>query len=249
MLNTSKYISTNSIIESLARDADYDNVSIGDLLEWIWEVISYMNIPMYYTEATTTIEIDNYRGRLPFNFYKETQIRDTYSEVPYIKTTNIFYHIPDKDSINDVQAHINVDGGTEELSTSNLSSNKRIIQREFNIRDGWIYVEFETGDLEMAYKAYPLDESGFPLIPEDAKFMRAIKTFLIKNLDYKAWRKGIIPKDIYQDSEQNYYYAVAAAQSHSNMPDLATLETIRRFSSLMVSDPNQYAKSFKHLNK
>jgi hypothetical protein len=129
MLNTSKYISTNSIIESLARDADYDNVSIGDLLEWIWEVISYMNIPMYYTEATTTIEIDNYRGRLPFNFYKETQIRDTYSEVPYIKTTNIFYHIPDKDSITDVQAHINVDGGTEELSTSNLSSNKRSEER------------------------------------------------------------------------------------------------------------------------
>lgn len=248
MLNTARYISSFRVLDSVASYSDHDTYNLGDVLNWVWDVISYLNIPMVYLDTSVEIDIENYRGALPQNFHKEIQVRELYSKKPLIKATNLFFNSPNKEDVLEVVPHINLEGDTGFITTDAQSAHNFYTEYSYNIKDGWLYTEFQTGTVEMMYKAFPVDEQGFPLIPEDAKLIRAIKAYIIKTLDYKAWRKGLLSREIYADSEQEYYFAAASAQSHANMPDLAMMENIRRFSSLLVSDPNQYSKSFKFLN-
>lgn len=204
---------------------------------------------MYYIDEFVYIDIEDYRGQLPNNLQQVVQVRDYTSKTPLMESKYLFFQSPNKTDLEQTQAIINEEGGSVEYSTSQQSSSTRLDQFSYKISDGWIYCERKDTKLELAYKAYPIDEDGFPMIPEDAKFIRALKTFLIFKLDYLAWRKGIISEAIFRASEQDYYYAAGAAQSKANMPNLEMMESIRRFSSLLVSDPNQYLKSFKYLNR
>lgn len=249
MLDNNNYVSTKRILEAVARDAAYDNVSVGDALEWLWEVIEYLNIPMYYRDEFVYIDVEDYRGKLPINFQRLIQVRDYVNKTPLMVSKYLYFQSPNKNSLEQVQAIVNEEGGSVEYSTSQQSSSTRMDQYTYQIRDGWIYTERATTKLELAYKAYPIDEEGYPMVPEDAKFIRALKTFLIWKLDYLAWRRQIISEVVYRDSESNYYYAAAAAQSKANMPDLEMMESMRRQSSLLVSDPNQFLKSFKYINR
>lgn len=248
MLKTDNYISSLAIFEAIARDADYDNISYGDAVEWIWEVIELLGIPMYYMDDLCEIDITDYKGILPSDMHSIIQVRDFYSKVPLSQTTNLFYR-SDTETPSQMQAIMLVDGGYEPLDTTELSSRARQLQYSYKVQDKVIYTEYQTAKLELAYSKFPIDKNGFPMIPDDAKFMRAVKAFIIMKLDYKQWRKQLISEAIYRDSEQNYYYAAASAQSKANTPDVATMETIRRFSSLLVSDNTQFNKSFKFFGK
>lgn len=249
MLDNSKYVSTMRILEGVARDAAYDNVSIGDALEWLWEVIEYLNIPLYYVDDIVYIDVEDYRGRMPENFQKLVQVRDYVTKTPLLESKYLFFKSPNKTPLDQIQAIVNVEGGSVEYSTSQQSASTRYDQYTYKIEEGWIYTEYSTTKIEMAYKAFPIDENGFPKVPEDAKFLRALKAFIIMKLDYLGWRKGLISEAIYRNSEQDYYYAAASAQSKANMPNLEMMEAMRRQSSLLVSDPTQYLKSFKYINR
>lgn len=249
MLNTGNYVSSRTVLDGVASYTDIVNLNPGDVYSWIWDIINALNIPLVYIPLSTEIDIQNYRGLLPQNYHKDIQIREYYSKTPLTKSTNLFFLSPNKDEILQIAPHINLEGDTGFITTDNFSSQSLKKEYSYLIRDGWVYVEFQEGKVEMMYQAFPIDKHGFPMIPEDVKLIRAVRSFIIKNADYKAWRKGLISEAIYRDSEQESYYATAAAQSHANMPDLATMENIRRFSSLLVSDPEQFSKSFKFLNK
>lgn len=247
MIKNSKYISTITILEAIARESDYDNVNLGDVVEWLWEVIEHLSIPMYYIDTTSSIDVLDYRGILPSKIESIDQVRDYYSKIPLLPTSNIFYKSPNKTSTAMPVAILNVDGGTETLDSLSLTSRVTNEQYQYKVENGYIYTEFPECKLEIAYKTYPIDAEGFPMIPEDIYFIKAVRSFIIMKLDKKQWRKGLLPENIYRDSEQDYYFCAAQAKGHAALPDLDMLEKIRRFSALLVSDTNGFNKSFNNL--
>lgn len=247
MLNNSKYISTFSIIERVIRDSGYDDISFSDVVEWLWEVLGYLEIPLTLIDDNCYVDVTDYKGILPSNLESIQQVRDYYSQIPLIKVSDIFYKSPNKTKIDNNNAYLNGEGETINLDTNNVSASSRYGQYTYKIEDGMIYTEYQKVRVEIAYKRFPVDDKGFPIVPQDAKLIRALKNYIIMMMDKRAWRKQLIPQSVYAESSQDYYVAAAAVQSYSMMPDLAEMEKIRRFSSLLVSDTNNYDKSFKYL--
>ena len=242
-----KHVSVLSIVERITRDTEYTDVSVPSMIEWVWEILELLNIPVTFLDLTCEVDIVNYRGSLPVTLRKLTSAREFYSQMPMIEGTDLFFRSPNSKTGVASSAHINETGGPTTPTTDQMSSVNDTAQYKYKIENGYIIPEFFDGKIEIAYQAYPLDEFGYPMIPEDIKVINAVKFYIIERLDYKLFRSGKIADKVYNDSKVESQWAISSAISESNMPSLEEMEIIRRFSSLLVSDTSQFDKGFANL--
>lgn len=123
-------------------------------------------------------------------------------------------------------------------------------QYEYKINNGFIHTNFEDGKgfIELVYTGYVKDVHGFPMIPDDPKFVEAVRWSLIQNLDYKKWRTGQISDKVFQYSEQQRDWYVAAARSKASIPSLDKMEAIKNMFLRSIPKVNEHNSYFKYSN-
>lgn len=121
-------------------------------------------------------------------------------------------------------------------------------QYQYKIDNGYIYTNFETGFLELSYKGFVTDDHGFPMIPDDPKWIEAVRWSIIEFLDYKKWRVAEITDKVYQKSEQEKLFYIAAARSKADIPSLGKMESIKNMFLRSIIHVNEYSNYFKNSN-
>lgn len=119
----------------------------------------------------------------------------------------------------------------------------------YKVDNGWIISSIKDDYIDIVYEAFPIDEYGLPLLPDDQSFLNALKYFIIERLDYRSWRKGKIADKVYQKSEQERVFYIAQASTKSKVPMTEDeYEVLKNISSRLVKHPNQHEQGFKTLN-
>lgn len=121
-------------------------------------------------------------------------------------------------------------------------------QYEYKINDSYIYTNFETGYIEMAYTGFVIDEHGFPMIPDDQRFIEAIKWSLIEYIDYKKWRIGEITDKVYNHSQQQRDWYIASAKNKANIPSVGEMEKLKNMFLRSITKVDAYSNYFKYSN-
>ena len=121
-------------------------------------------------------------------------------------------------------------------------------QKEFKIDNGYIYTNFETGFVELVYTAWVTDDHGFPMVPDDQRYIEAIKWTLIEHIDFKKLRLGEINERIYNISlrEKNWY--IASAKSKARIPSVAKMESMKEAFLRSITKTTAYDNYFKTMN-
>ncbi|HSH25177.1 MAG TPA: hypothetical protein VLA13_06530, partial [Massilibacterium sp.] len=111
---------------------------------------------------------------------------------------------------------------------------------QFKFDNGYIYTNFEEGFIELSYKAFVTDDHGFPMIPDDQRFIEAIKWSIIEQLDYKKWRVAEIPDKVYRHSEQQRDWYIASARSKADIPSVHKMEALKNMFLRSITKVNAY---------
>ena len=118
----------------------------------------------------------------------------------------------------------------------------------YKLNNDYIFTNFKYGFIEMSYKAYPVDEMGMPMVPDNIKFIKAVEWYLISRIDYKRWRTTRNPSDekmwLYSDKE--YLWYAQSARSAAHMPSLAMMESIKRMMLRSIPKINEFRAGFKN---
>ena len=88
----------------------------------------------------------------------------------------------------------------------------------------------KTGKACMAYRAFPIDEDGFPLIPDEERIKEAVYATLLRNVDYIKWREdpeSAAKLRLFEHSEREYCFFMASADSRIKTPDAGEMENIK----------------------
>ena len=86
------------------------------------------------------------------------------------------------------------------------------------------------------------------MIPDDPKFKEAIKWSLIKFLDYKKWRVGEITDKVFQYSDQQRDWYIAAARSKASIPSIDMMESIKNMYLRSITKVDSHDRYFKYSN-
>jgi hypothetical protein len=114
---------------------------------------------------------------------------------------------------------------------------------------GYIKTALKDGYLMVSYQAVPVDNEGYPMIPDDESFEEAIYWYINMKLTYPEWKMGRIRDAVYYDTRNSWNFYRKQAYGHSMMPNVDQLEAIKNAWLRLVPEINEHGNAFTTLNE
>jgi len=257
-----KFISSKDIINQVYRDTgSSEDLPIADMLSWIYEGLEIMNQPIQYIkkvtghEANPNLNITNYKAPLPCDFHKLVQIAVNGMPARYSNST--FHHLLDgtccglQNSVDTADTFIDNFGNSFSPQASTLFSTSNIYDVvTFDINNDYLTLSIREGEVCIAYLAYPTDDEGWPMLPDDMSYRVAITKYLMMKLAYINWIKDATnngKRAIFEHSEREWAWYVAQSTSKSKIPSLEEMESLKNQHLRLIDKINQHDTFFKTL--
>ena len=250
----------------------------SDSIEWCVSAIELIGAPTSLTPKAAKVTIDNYRGMLPCDLDTITQVAGSFGgcavfamttsthsfhpvdicDDPGLTTiieefntsstsTTITAPIGEDISGNPVYTFQNGNMSMPETTSDNVSTS-RGDNSTYNTSDNYIFTNFSNGCVFIAYKALPVDEEGFPTIPDNRRFKEAVKAYIRYKIDYILWRSKELDKDMFEYSEREWLFYVASAGNAALTPSLDGMQGILN-SMKLIPQKFSHNNFFRTLNK
>jgi hypothetical protein len=237
------YISVKEIVEGLYRDyGSQEELDLWDLIEWCGEALDLIGAHTQYVNIVEDWQVCDYRYALPCNLISINQI--SYKGFPLKYAAGIF---GPADSTNDTKYFLDGEEVTEEnypLSETETST----VDYRYYINDAFLVSSFEEGCLTVSYTGTKVDEDGFPMIPDEVTYKKALKSYCQMMLDRKEWRRQRLSEAVYRDSQRDWEWYVRTARGKAQMPNIDKMESIKNQWVKLKPNQNSHSRFFSDLN-
>lgn len=221
-----KYISIKQVLDDLLDHPLLQDLSLERAINYAVHFIQIIGAPNEFEEKTALVDIKDWRGCMPCDYYDIIQVR-TYGEGDNSKvfrySTDSFHYSPNKDS------------DTKELT--------------YKLQNNIIYTSLKEGTIEVAYHAIKVDNEGYPMIPENSSFIQALELYIKKKVFTILFDQGKINNAVLQNTQQEYAWYVGQAQRDLNMPTIDQMESISNMWTQLLQRANEHSKGMKSLGK
>jgi hypothetical protein len=220
-----KYVSLATIIEKIHRNTKgIHRIDFYDAVEWAGEAIELIGSVFTLKDDHACIKIEDYKGKLPCNLFLLMGTREYQYKYPMRYSTDTFHHA---------------------LVCQEINSNCAGADITYSINDDYMFTSFQEGTVEISYKAIPTDDQGYPLIPDDIKFVQAVTHYILERLDYIGLRTGAVQQYIYEKTSLERDWYIAAAQNRRNLLSIDSMESLKNNWLRLVPKINQHSDHFK----
>jgi hypothetical protein len=233
MLGNGKYVSIEPVIAKVYRDMGMsEDINLMDAIEWAGEAMEFIGATIFLNEKVKSFEIKNYKTKLPVDLHYINTVagaevtlvdidcqKDPTNYVPMRYTTDSFHHWRCTNS-------------KDHLCKSDLT---------YGINDDYLFPNFEEGRVLISYMAMPVDDRGYPKIPDDVKFKEAVASHIKWRIGFIKWMAGKIPGGVYQKLEQDRDWYIGAAQTRDKMPSIDMMESIKNNWLRLIPKIDQHA--------
>lgn len=233
-------VSIGKIIYDLQRHPLMTGILKSDVVRHVTTVINRIGAPSLYEDAITNLTITNFRAQLPPEFVSRTSVRRILDD-------------GDEDSqiVKVVLTHNTDDAATTygDLNDEGKANVDMIFTHK--IVGEYIYVDFETGTVELIYKGYKLDGAGFPYLEGGSKIadtaLQSAIEWYIKQQHYEGlWAVGKLPDKVYNHAMQQYHWYIGQATNAVLMPDPIEAEAIGNAIVRLIPNSDSLETSFKY---
>lgn len=215
------YISIREILDNLLDHPMLQELSLERAVNYAVQFIRIVGMPNMFVDKTATVEIKDYRGCLPCDFYEMVQVRTADKEHhhrTFRYTTDSFH-----------------------MSKDNHPSP----ELTYKIQGTVIITSMREGSIEIAYRAMSVDNDGYPLIPDDGAFARALELYIKKIYFTILFDLGKINANILQNAQQEYAWAVGQAQTSLVKLSVDQMQALSNSLNTLVQRTQEHSKGFK----
>jgi hypothetical protein len=236
-MNNGKFIGIDRIIENVYRDYGFDNLDWIHCVEWVGECLDLIGAPRTYIEkindgneklghSSPTVIAEN-RGKIPCDLYKVVSAfrclnGNLYPMRVSTDTTHVGYHCTDS---------------TDFTEDSDIT---------YKLNNGFIFTSFDEGEVVFVYQANPVDDDGYPMVPDNIKFIKACQSYIAQKVLMKKQIQGkSINPNVIMAIDQDTAWYTAAADSSARMPTVDDMESWKNNFIRLIPDVNSHRKAFR----
>lgn len=229
-----QYISLKTIVDKALRHPLMTGISFEAIIDYCVDFMRIVKCPNIFQEKYTTFEIKDYRSTedLPEDFYEVIQVKSSNVHMRY--STDSFHVALPYDS-------------KGALPEDYVENSNREGDFTYKIQGNKIYTSFRDGTIEMSYMAMPIDEEGYPMIPDNSKFTRALEAYIKKQWFTILFDLGKLQPQILQNTQQEYAWAVGACESEFKHLTLDKAESFYNMWRSSLMGIKQYSVGFNSL--
>lgn len=229
------YTSIKVVTDRLLRHPMMAGISFEAIIDYTVDFLRIVQCQGFFEEKCTTINIENYKGFLPEDFYEVNQLRLvalTHRIPKYVENFRI------DDNGNKVPTGTYTQEGYEDFEcyrnksfryssdSFHMSDIKNNFDLTYKIQGGYIFTSIKEGAVELSYQAIVLDEEGYPVIPDNSKFLRALESYIKKQWFTILFDMGKLQQAVLQNTQQEYAWAVGACESEFQKLSLDKAESL-----------------------
>lgn len=214
------YINIREILSRIMRHPLLTDLNLEAAIQYTLDFIACMGLPKTYIDKYEVIDIKEYRGKLPCDCVLINQVRECSTGTCLISMSDSF-------------------NGTRHEDKSIKS---------FKTQGCMIYTSFKEGQVEISYKAIPIDKDGFPLLPDNAVFLKTLELYIKKEWFTILFDLGKISPAVLQNTQQEYAFKAGQCNNEFMIPSVSEMEGITNILNQLVPRVNEFNKGFRHLS-
>ena len=227
------YTTVERLVEMIFREYKFiTKINYSDVIEWVGNMYGIINYPgMYRIKITGTdpwtpnIAISQYRGELPSDYVKvlKAGVRNYDTKEIYRESTGTY---------------------TTFLHDRNEGPEYTLSSKVYSIKGGYIFLEEESATIELAYTAFPIDERGYPLIPDNEQFLQYAVNFIAEKITFNLFAAGKISGEVYDIVNRKRLWSVGAAHTSLINPSPEKMEAWTRSRLKLMPRVNSHEMGF-----
>lgn len=219
LTNMENYISIKIILDRVMRHPLLQDLPFETAVDYTVDFLRIIGVPKIFEDRETTLTVEEYRSAVPCDVLTVTQVRDHCSDTALRATTDTFYQSDQTPAPHEFT---------------------------FKIQGNILYTNKRNGPVNIAYRAIAVDDEGYPLIPDDASFIRALEQYIKKQWFTILFDMGKIQPAVLQNAQQEYAFYVGQAQNKMVMPTLSEMESITNMWVSLLHKTNEFKTGFKN---
>lgn len=196
------------------------DLTLETAVDYCIDFMRLVGVPDMFTEKVAVLDINNYRAALPEDFYQVNQIRTT--EGNYFRYAGDTFH------------------------THKCFDNTVNADLTYKIQGGVIITSIEKGCIEISYQAIAVDEEGYPMIPDNSSFTRAIQAYIKKEWFTILFDEAKISQQAFQQAQQDYAWAVGDCRSEFNRLTIDKAESLFNSWRTLIIRDTEHRRGFKN---
>ena len=216
------YVSINVIVDRIKRNDLLKDLPFETIVDYAIEFIKLMGVPASFIEKTALVEVNDYRGELPCDLYSLIQVRTTRGD--YFRGSTDSFHMSE---------------------AKNKEGDKaRNTGFTYKVQGSCIITSIPKCTIEVAYRAFPMDENGLPLIPDNGSYPRALQEYIIVECYTTLCDQGKIDMRNLQNHQQRYAWYAGQAQTDLVRPTIDQMVSITNMWNKLLPSKKDYDNGF-----
>lgn len=199
-------------MDRLTRHPLLEDIPFETVVDYAVDFIRIVGTPPSFFEKTYKINIVDYKGELPCDFYEMIQVRRI-----------------DKDHRMGAFRY-----STDSFHMSNTKPKYGGLT--YKIQGNCIITSIPEGEIEIAYMAMAIDKDGYPLIPDNSSYSRALELYIKLQWFTVLFDTGKITAQVLTNTQQQYAWAVGQAQTDLIRPTVDQMEAISNMWNKLLPD-------------
>ena len=261
MVKEIQYTSIHRVFENLFDHPMLQNITLEQAVKYALKFISKHGYSKLYEDRIADVDIYEFRGMLPCDLISITQVKDLRSGICLRAMTDSFPagmqpdrperpprpHGPQLPQFpqEGPKPPLPKGPGIDGLYIPPL--HPHFEEPSFKTQGQVIYTSFSEGKIQIAYRAIPVDEDGFPLLIDNDTYLDALESFIKMKVFEVKFDQQKIPAGVFQNAQQQYYAAARLLQSEFTLPSPSEAEALARLWNTMIPKVRQFDRGYKHL--
>ena len=225
MIKEYQYISIKEILSRILRHPLLQDVTLEQAVQYTVDFLGIFGMPKLYQDKEEVIHIEDFRGRLSCDLISINQIKDCKSGVCLRSMTDNFMPREHHDS-----------------NTGYKFSQEMTFKTQGQI----LFTSFKTGDVLVSYKTIPTDKDGYPMLIDNAVFLKALETYIKKEVFTILFDMGKIQQAVLQNTQQQYAWLAGQLQSEFTIPSISEMESIKRSWCTLIQRTTSFNDGFRN---
>lgn len=214
------YISIKEILNRVLRHPLLSDVDLDNVIYHTLDFFRIFGIPKMYMDKEIIVDIKDYRGLLPCDLIKITQVKNTKTNLCMRSMTDNF---------------------------SPSEPEGEYIEDTFKTQGTVIYTSFKEGRINISYKSLPVDENGYPLLIDNEVFLKGLELYIKKEEFSILFDLGKINIQVLNNAQQQYSWVAGQIQSEFLIPSVSEMESISRMWTSLIQNNTHFDKGFRDL--
>lgn len=214
------YVNIRYILDRILQHPLMQDVTLEQAVSYTVDFMRIVGVPNMFMEKTEIVEVEKYRAMLPCDYYQMIQVRKVGG--PAFRYSSDSFH----------------------MSDCKGSCGREFANLTYKIQGNMIYTSIEKGEIELSYEAIATDSEGYPLLPDNSSFTRALELYIKKQWFTILFDLGKINPAVLQNVQQEYAWAAGDCHTEFNRLSLDKAESFYNSFKTMIIRDNEHSRGF-----